>query len=129
MLEYLHRCDMESTYTTPSGISEPLKSHNRRLFTLHLTSRHAAADSPEIRVEKLRPNIDWVQTWKNLNEEPVPETTRSVRYRVIHEIISTNDHLHRINIVQTDTCQQCAAKDTLEHRLLVFGEGRVMWEY
>jgi len=82
-----------------------------------------------MRVEKLRQNIDWVRTWKNLNEAPVPETTRGVWYRVIHEIITMNECLHLINMVQTDTCRKCASKDTLEHRLLVCGEGKLIWEY
>jgi len=32
-------------------------------------------------------------------------------------------------MVQTDTCRKCASKDTLEHRLLVCGEGKLIWEY
>jgi len=122
-LEYLHLYDMESSYTTPRGSSESPKSYKRRLYTLHLTSTQAAAGRPEKRVEKQWPNIDWVQTWKNLKEAPVPETTRNVWYRVIHEINPTNERLHHINMVR-----QCASKDTLEHSLLVCGEGRMIWE-
>jgi len=76
-------------------------------------------------VEKLWINTDWDQTWKNLNESPVPETTRSVWYRVIHEIIPSNERLPRINMVQANTFRQCASKDTLEHRLLVRGAERM----
>jgi len=51
MLEFFHRYDMESAYTTPRGTSEPLKSYKRRLYTLR-----AAAGRPELRIEKLRPS-------------------------------------------------------------------------
>jgi len=124
-LEYLHRY-MESAYMTPRGTSETPKSYKMRLYTSHLTSIQAAAGHPEMRIEKLRPNIDWVQTWKKLNKAPVPKTTRGVWYRVIHEIIHKNERLHLINMVQTDTCRECASKDTLEHRLLVCGEGKLI---
>ena len=111
-LEYLHRNDMESTYTTPRGTSETSKSYKRRLYTSHLTIIRATAGHPEMRAEKLRPNIDRAQTSKNLNEVPVPETTRGVWYRVIHEIIPTNERLHRITMVQTVTCRKRAWKET-----------------
>jgi hypothetical protein len=88
----------------------------------------AAIDHSEMRVEKIWPNIDWRRTWKNLSEAPVPEATRVAWYRVIHKIITTNERFHRIKMVQTDTCRQCASKDTLEHHLIVCGEGKAIWE-
>ena len=120
---------MESAYTTPKGTSEPRKI--LQVASTHITPQKftGCGGSPGNVGRKLWPNTDWVQTWKNLNETPVPETTRSVWYRVIHEIIPSNERLHRINMVQTNTFRQCATKDTLQHCLLVRGEERMMWEY
>jgi len=49
-------------------------------------------------VQKLWPNLDWVRTWKNLNDVPVPDNTKCIRYQVIHDLIPTNVRLNRINM-------------------------------
>ena len=108
---------------------EHLKTYKRRLYTALLTSIRAAAGHPDLHVQKLWPNIDWVRKWKNLKEPPVPENMRCTWYRVIHDLIPTNARLHLINMVPSDTCRQCAAIDTLEYRLVTCGEGRRIWHY
>jgi hypothetical protein len=50
-------------------------------------------------------------------------------YRVIHELIPTNERLPKIHLAPTDSCRHCALKDTLEHRLAACGEGRDIWDY
>ena len=82
-----------------------------------------------MRVQKLWPNTDWIRIWKNLNDAPVPENTRCVWYQAIHDIIPTNVRLHRIYMVPSDSCRQCTADDTLEHRLIACGKGRKIWHY
>jgi len=111
------------------GTSEHRKTYKRRLYSALLTSIQAAAGFLELRVQKPWSNIDWTRMWKNLNDAPVPEKTRCVWYQVIHYIIPTNVRLHLINMVPSDTCRRCTATDTLEHRLIVCGEGRTIWQY
>ena len=82
-----------------------------------------------MRVQKLWPNTDWIRIWKNLNDAPVPENTRCVRYQAIQDIIPTNVRLHHINMVPSDSCWRCNADDTMEHRLIACGEGRTIWQY
>ena len=120
---------MELAYTPVRESSEHPKTYNRRLYTALLTCVHSAAGHPVLCVQKLWPNIDWVRTWKNLNETPVPETTRCTWYRVINDLIPTNVRLHRTIMVPSDTCRQCRAIDTLEYRLITCGEGRRIWHY
>jgi len=50
--EYLYRY-IESAYTPIRGPSEQPKSYKRRLYTALLTSIHAAAGFPGMRVQKL----------------------------------------------------------------------------
>ena len=120
---------MESSYTSVRETSEHSKTYKRRLYTALLTSIRAAAGHPDLRVRKLWTSIDWVRTWKNLKEAPVPENTRCTWYRVILDLIPTNVQLHRINMVPSDACRQCTAIDTLKHRLIACGEGRRIWHY
>jgi hypothetical protein len=123
-LYYLYRYNIESAYTPMLSPSEQPKSYKRRLHTALLTSIHAAAGFPEMRVQKLWLDIDRLYIWKNLNDAPVSEDTRCIWYHVVHDIIPRNVRLHRIYMVTSDTCQRRIATDTLEHRLLACGQGR-----
>jgi hypothetical protein len=128
-LEYLHKYDMESAYVDQIGNLGTPKAYKKRLYTVKLTSLRAAAGQPEMHVVKMWPNVDWGRVWKNLREAPVTDSTKAEWYRVIHELIPTNERLQHIKIAQTDTCRNCASRDTFEHRLIVCGEGKAMWDY
>lgn len=67
--------------------------------------------------------------WRNLNDAPVPDSTRILWYSVFHELVPANERLIRIQRTTTDACRHCAMKDTLEHRLTNGGERRLIWEY
>ena len=121
--DYLYRYNIESAYAPSRETSRHSRAYKRRLYTALLTSIQAAAGFPELRVQKLWPNIDWARIWKILNDAPVPENTRCIWYQVIHDIIPTNVRLHSIHMVIWDTCRRCAATDTLELRLIACGEG------
>ena len=49
-------------------------------------------------------------------------------YKVIHDIIPTNERFHRIRMSPTDNCKEYGRTHTLSHRLTECGEGRAMWE-
>ena len=128
-LEYLHRYAMESAYLAPRDTSESAKAYKKRLYvTLH-TIMKAQTGNQEMRVQKKWPHIAWEQVWENLSTAPVPESSRIVWYRVIHDIITTNERLHRIKMVKTDTSRRCNRTDTLEHRITECGAGRAIWNY
>jgi len=59
----------------------------------------------------------------------VSETTRVAWYRVVHCILPTNEHLHRINRTPTDICRKCDDVDAIRQRLTACGEGRSIWEW
>ena len=128
-LEYLHRYDMESAYLAPNGRDETTQAYKNRLYmTIHTIMRATAGDH-EMRVTKKWPHIDWERVWDNLSEAPLPESTRIAWFRVIHEIIPTNERLQRIRMVQMDTCRNCTMKDTLEHGITACREGRAIWKH
>jgi len=76
-----------------------------------------------MRITKLWPQENWKVLWKNLHETAVPESSRAAWYRVIHDIIPTNDRLHRMGLALTDRCRICGKKDTFENRFIDCGEG------
>jgi hypothetical protein len=77
---------------------------------------------------RLWPGTDWNMIWRNLHETPATEDVKMDWYKVIH-LIPTKDRLQRINITATNQCNQCQAKDTLQHRLIECRDGRQIWKW
>ena len=80
----------------------------------------------EMRITRLWPNTDWATVWENLHTAPAPGTTKAVWYRILHDIIPTNERLHKIGISSTDRCRQCDKKDTKQHCLIECGNGEIV---
>ena len=68
-----------------------------------------------MRIARLWSQVNWTPVWKNLWEAHLPESRRAAWYKVIHDILPTNDRLHKIRMTSTDSCRICYKKDTLEH--------------
>jgi len=111
---------------------EPSGSKNvgkRRIYaTMHSILR-GASGYQEMCITKLWPQANWKIVWKNLHDTPVPKSSRAAWYRVIHDIIPMNDRLHRIRLTPTGNCRICDKKDTLKHRIVDSGEGKMMWTW
>jgi hypothetical protein len=128
-LEYLHQYDMESAYVATRGRGESTQAYKERLYMMIHTIMRAKAGNQEMRVTKKWPHIDWARVWDNLNAAPVPGLTQTARYQVIQDIISTNERLQQIRMVQMDTCGNCKMTDMLEHRITACGVGRAIWDH
>jgi len=63
-----------------------------------------------------------------LREAPVLETTRVAWYRVVHDILPTNER-RTINRSPTEACRHCGKTDTIGHRLTECGEGSRLWNW
>jgi len=108
---------------TQQGSTESQTTYKRRLYdTVHYMCR-AATESKEMRIASLWPQTAWPTVWKNLGEAPVPGATKAAWYKVVHDILPTNERLFRIRMVLTDACRKCDRTDTLSHRLIGCGEG------
>jgi hypothetical protein len=67
--------------------------------------------------------------WKNLAETPVPGEIKAAWYKVINDILPTNERLQRIRVAPTDRCRHCEKQDTLLHWLTECGEGEQIWKW
>jgi hypothetical protein len=83
----------------------------------------------EIRITRLWQTTEWGNVWDNLQTAPVPEDTKAMWYRVIQDLITTDERLHKIRLAPTDQCRLCAKKDTLDHRLTECENGTMTWEW
>jgi hypothetical protein len=76
----------------------------------------------EMRITKISPDHDWATIWSNVHIAPVSATTKGEWYRIIHDLIPTNERLHKIRLSQRDRCNLCNEQDTLRHRVTECGE-------
>ena len=82
-----------------------------------------------MRITNLWPQTAWPTVWKDLWEAPVPGATKAAWYKVVHDILPTNERLFRIRMVPTDMCRKCDRTDTLSHRLIECGERGQIWTW
>jgi len=58
---------------------------------------YRAATGPKaMLITSLWPQTPWSIVWKNLGEAPVPGATKAAWYKVVHDILPTNERLYRI---------------------------------
>lgn len=128
-LEHLRNFDTESAYVRQQGRTESLQAYKRRLYTTMLTIQRAGSGIQEMRLARRWPYAEWETVWKNLREAPASETTRVAWYKVVHDILPTNEHLHTINKTTTNTCRHCDDVDAIRHRLTACEERRSIWDW
>jgi hypothetical protein len=54
---------------------------------------------------------------------------RSEWYAVIHELLPTNDRLHKIALQANDRCGVCNLPDSTAHRIMECEEEMAMWQW
>ena len=82
-----------------------------------------------MRIRQLHPSIDWERIWNNLHACWTTVTVRVNWYGVIHDILPTNERLHKILLVDSPHCSQCGETDTVQHRMTECGEGTTIWNW
>jgi hypothetical protein len=93
------------------------------------TMMRGESRNQDLRIVRQRSDIHWEAVWKNLHHAPVPERCKSEWYKVIHEILPTQDRLHKIRLSSTNKCRNCPEPDTIAHRVITCGNGREIWHW
>ena len=115
-LEYLRSYIVDVSYIPRQGGSESAKAYKKRLYRTLQMIHNASFTPQEMRTAMMWPQTDWQKIWKNLTTAPISEADKAVWYRTIHDILPTNERLHRIKMSPADNCNECDNKDTLMHR-------------
>jgi len=102
--------------------------YKTRIYKTLIALPIAMSPPQGMQVEKLWPRADRQAIWKNLTETPKSDANIAVWYKVINDIIPTNERLHRISMAPTDICKECNNKDTLLHQLTECGESKAIWD-
>jgi hypothetical protein len=126
-LDYLRRLEIDSAYMTLQGHMESQRAYKRRLCTTIHNMMIEATGNQQMSIARLWPQANWKVAWKNPHDTPVTASSRTTWFKVIHDMIPTNDRLHRIRLTPTDICRNCDKKDTLEYCIIYCGEAKEMW--
>jgi len=108
--------------------TETTQAYKTRIYTTLTALCIAMSPVQGMWFEKLWPHADRQAIWKTLTETPTSEADIAVWYKIINDIIPTNEKLHRISMAPTDTGNECNNKDTLLHRLTECGESKAIWD-
>ena len=60
---------------------------------------------------------------------PVPEMYKSEWLKVIHDIIPTQDRLHKFLLSSTNKCHNCQEPGSTAHRIIACGNRREIWHW
>jgi len=127
-LAYLRRFAMDSAYVDIQGTMESKRAYKRRLYsTLYHISR-GATGAQEMRIIRIWPKTDWTTVSKNIHRTPVSGGMKAAWYKVINDILPTNDRLNKIRMSPTDKCRICGMQGTVQHHLIEC-EGLQIWQW
>ena len=108
----------DGTYATDAAYipgqwrTETSKVYKKRTYDTMKALATAITPPTGMRAEKQCPEAEWKTIWKNLALAPITGEDKANRYKIIHDIIPTNERLHRIGIAPADLCNECNQKDT-----------------
>jgi endonuclease/exonuclease/phosphatase family metal-dependent hydrolase len=128
-MEYIRIIIIDSAYIEEQGKEEKTRAYRRRMYNTMKSITSAKQENGTMRIQKYWPNYNWQTIWENLHMTPVTNNTKGVWYKVIHDIIPTNERLKKIRLSPTDLCQNCNDIDTTQHRITDCGEGRETWKW
>jgi len=128
-LEYLRCYVLDSADVPWQGDMETPKAYKKRIYMTLKTIFSAPSTLPDMRITRLWSHSDWPTIRKNITSAPITDTDRTVWDRAIHDILPTNERLHKIRMSPTDCCKECDEKNIVIHCLTECAEGQLMWDW
>jgi hypothetical protein len=90
-LEYMRLLELESAYIASQRRDETMKTYRKMTYhTMELLTRDTH-EFIELRIKNTWPNHDWDAIWENLHNAPISDSDKGEWYRVIHDLIPTNE--------------------------------------
>jgi hypothetical protein len=102
-------------------------AYKRRITSTMTLILSMTVAPPIMSIERLWPDTYWTKVWRNIQAAPVSEHMKAQWYIITHDLLPTNERLHKIRLSTTDKCRHCNMTDTLSHRRSECGEGHSTW--
>jgi hypothetical protein len=101
-MTYMRTLGLDSAYIEKQGKRESAKEYRRRIYNTLKTLLRDTTEPDAMRITRLCRERDWGTIWKNLHMAPIPTTTKGKWYCIIHDILPTNELLHKIRLSTTE---------------------------
>jgi hypothetical protein len=111
-LGYLRQYALDNAYIHQQERVETNMAYKRRMYSTvaHLLSVTVAHRL--MRIERLWSNTDWPVVCRYIKATSRQESLKAQWYKVIHNLIPTNERLHKIHLSPTDQCWLYNQTDT-----------------
>jgi len=105
-VDYLRICALEmADIEAPKHTATPRAFRTRVYETLH-TTRLKTNTPRDVRITLLYPT-DWKRAWSNLHASWAADAIKANWFRMIHDILPTNERLHTIRLTDSALCSTC----------------------
>jgi hypothetical protein len=117
----------EIAYQQQDPPGETERQFKNRIYNNLIVMHQRDTQAHHIRIHGKYPHTIWNTVWTNVQQAPVSLNVIATWYLVIHDVISNNSRLHRINLAESPNCTPCGTEDTTHHRLIGCQEAQVIW--
>ena len=128
-LEYLRIYAMDKAYVEPHKQGEAPKTFRARVYDTLCKIKQATNPPRNVRMTMMYPKTGWEQVWMNLHATWAADSIKVNWFKVIHDILPTNERLHAIRLSSSPLYTNCGEEDTVMHRIIECDEGRKIWEW
>ena len=81
------------------------------------------------KIEAKLPHLNFSSIWTNICIPSIDPTHHDVTWKIIHNVITTADFLHKLNITKNSTCVWCENIESITHLFVLCQHSRALWEY
>jgi hypothetical protein len=117
-LEYLRIYDMDNAYVEPPKQGEPPRTSRTRIYETLRRIKLTANPPRNVRITMRHPTTNWGRVWANLHATWAADAIKVNWFKVIHDILPTNERLYTIRLTGTPLCLNCGEHDTVIHRII-----------
>ena len=114
-------------YIDPYKLGEHPRTLCRSVYWTLRRMAEAGNSLRVMRIMQLHSSADWERIWTNLHECLTTETVKINWYVMIQDTLPTDEHLHKIRLVDSPLCGHCGEPDTAQLRVITCGEGWRIW--
>jgi hypothetical protein len=120
----LHIYARDKAYIETPKQGEPPRTCRARIYETLRRIKLAANPPRNVRITMRYPTTDWGVVWANLHATWAADSIKVNWFKVIHDILPTNERLHAIGPTGTPLCPNCGENDTVMHKIIECGEGQ-----
>lgn len=110
---------IQSFYVELSYLTCILRDKHKRT-SKYIVDKLKSTDNQN-KMELKYPNKNWGKIWTNINNRILTTDVQASWYRVINNVVSTNEKLYSIGLSATNECPKCKHLDSLSHRFICSG--------